>query len=70
MTKTKCNQKICDNIAIYKVYWPGRETLFMCAPCKNKALGIAEAMGFFLKVELLEESNVKELKNILNEMGK
>jgi hypothetical protein len=45
-----CGQETCLEDAAFVVHWPGR-TLKLCARCKDRALRIAEAMGFALTVE-------------------
>jgi hypothetical protein len=47
-----CGSDLCLEDAAYVVHWPGR-TIRMCGPCKNRALRIADAMGFALDVEPL-----------------
>jgi len=47
----KCGQKTCDEAAVVKIYWPGREPMPSCERHKAQALGIAGAMGFHLAVE-------------------
>lgn len=46
-----CGQKDCDEAAVYHLFWPGRPPLASCDGCKQKAEGIAENMGFDLRVE-------------------
>jgi hypothetical protein len=38
----------------FEVFWPG-ETTKKCLACAQKAIGIAQAMGFALDVRLIED---------------
>lgn len=60
-TRMKCVQTDCDKDATHLVHWPmafesvqGQEPV-MCDECTAKAQGIAEAMGFYVPVQLLVE---------------
>ena len=48
----KCGQATCRNEAVWRVFWPGRNTV-MCDRCFLKGQRIAEAMGFELQGEKL-----------------
>jgi hypothetical protein len=44
----KCGTNGCQNDAEFDIFWPGREPLGVCTPCRDRALHIASAMGFYL----------------------
>ena len=45
-----CQTHGCPNEAICAVAWPGSATPAMCAFCRDRAKGLADAMGFALQV--------------------
>jgi len=44
-----CESNDCEAEAKFEVHWPGK-SLKMCEPCRDRANGIAEAMGFNLAI--------------------
>jgi hypothetical protein len=54
----------------WRVMWPGREPLYMCAVHANQALGVAEAMGFFLHTEVALVPGENLCSNILQSPAK
>jgi hypothetical protein len=52
MTEVKCCNEGCDEEVTLKVYWPGQGCKLMCSLHGNKAIGIANVMGFNLHLEL------------------
>jgi hypothetical protein len=51
----ECGQKSCEATATDRMFWPGNPPISVCEPCKQKALGIARAMGFFLHTEPIND---------------
>lgn len=57
----KCNQKNCEERAIFTVYWPGSSPPpSMCGPHTEKALGVAEAMGLTLHIDPIYYEDTKD----------
>lgn len=54
MTHRPCATKDCDADATYEVLWPG-STAILCAPCAERGVGVARAMGFALCPRALVE---------------
>ena len=46
-----CNQTDCDEIAIYRFTWPGKDEAGICALHARKLRGVAAAIG--LHVEMI-----------------
>lgn len=46
-TRPKCVSKDCSSPATFHVFWPDQPSV-MCGPCTQRALNIADAMGFRL----------------------
>lgn len=44
-----CKSEDCTKDAEHTVFWPGKTTR-MCTACKDRALRVAEGMGFALDV--------------------
>ena len=42
---------MCDELSDVRVFWPGREPLYMCLACAAKARRIGEAMGCYIHME-------------------
>ncbi len=51
----ECGQKNCETPATSRMFWPSQPPSPVCDPCKQKALGIAQAMGFYLHIEPLDD---------------
>lgn len=49
----RCSQEKCENIATHRMFWPGREPMYICYTCLSKAQMIATTMGFYLHTEKL-----------------
>jgi len=49
--KIKCNQR-----AIAKYYWPGRELAHICATHERGLINIAYGMGFYLPLQAPDEN--------------
>ena len=49
---TKCEQETCSNTAVVLVHWPTKK-LQLCSRCRDRAEGIAHAMGLALAVDQL-----------------
>lgn len=41
----------CNEVATYRVFWPGREPLPTCKEHTQTALGIANSMGLYIHTE-------------------
>lgn len=53
----KCSQAKCESEACWSYVWPGRpDRMFACDPCRKRAEGVAEAMGFPLGDLMLIDS--------------
>ena len=50
-----CGQELCMKKATHAMYWPGAGRSLLCDEHKRRAEWIAEAMGFELHVEPLNE---------------
>lgn len=50
----KCNQTNCDEPAVYRYTWPGRDEAGACETHTTMALSIAAAMGLHLQMIPLE----------------
>ena len=48
-----CKQAGCQELAVYRFTWPGRDESFICAKHKPKLISIATAMGLHLQVVAL-----------------
>lgn len=46
----------CDNDAAYRFTWPGQDESVVCEQHSKKLIGIANAMGFYIQLKPLEES--------------
>lgn len=51
---SECEQAICKGTASHRVFWPGRPPLLVCDPCKDKALGVGQAIGLFVYTEPMQ----------------
>ncbi len=51
----ECGIKSCEKVAIDRMFWPGNPPMPVCGPCKQRALIIAQVMGFFLHTEPIHE---------------
>ena len=51
----KCKSNNCESEALFRCYWPG-QTIVYCARCKEKMEGVAEAMGFTVAVEFVDQA--------------
>jgi hypothetical protein len=47
----KCGQKACNEEAVQRMYWPGRDPMQVCNKCGLRAGAIANAMGFYLALD-------------------
>lgn len=45
-----CKTQSCEAIASNRVHWPGR-TVRLCLGCTERALRLADVMGFVLTIE-------------------
>ena len=50
---TECGTNSCQETASIRMFWPGKEPMPVCVPCADRAKNIAEAMGFYLHMELI-----------------
>lgn len=50
-----CGQELCVKEATHAMYWPGAGRSLLCDEHKRRAVWVAEAMGFELWIEKLEE---------------
>ncbi len=50
----KCEQIGCDVDATARMYWPGAKPVVVCPMHHNLALALAQAMGFYLHVAMLD----------------
>jgi len=50
-----CVNADCLSDARWLVFWPGQSSP-MCTPCSLRAFGIAQAMGFVLPAQPIEDS--------------
>ena len=49
------SEALCGRPATGKMYWPGRDPLFVCEEHGLQARAIARAMGFHLVIEAVHE---------------
>lgn len=54
---TRCNQDKCENPPVFRFTWPGRDEKAICLAHADRALGIAAAVGFYLQLIPLSESD-------------
>jgi hypothetical protein len=57
----------CGNEALWRYTWPGRDEQFCCEEHKQQILGVAEAMGFHLQMQLAIEPGSKKCENMVKE---
>ena len=56
----ECVSNDCQNEPQYRMFWPGNPPSHVCEPCRERALGIASAMGFHLHTEPLPLKDPEE----------
>ncbi len=57
----KCKNKDCDKEAIFRCYWPGK-TVYYCERCRDIMKGVAEAMGFEVATEFIDQETYEASK--------
>ncbi len=58
-----CRQKDCDNPAVFRYTWPGKDESYCCIICGMKLEGIANAIGHrqqFIRLETSDYSKMME----------
>lgn len=58
----------CENEALWRYTWPGRDEQFCCEEHKQQILGVSEVMGFHLQMQPAGpgkacENKIKERRN-------
>ena len=52
-----CGSENCQEEAVARAFWPGKEPIYFCPACLTRARNVAVAMGFYLHVEVLDNEN-------------
>lgn len=59
----ECTQSNCENSAAFRMFWPGKPPTFVCNPCRERALGIAGAMGFHVHIEPINPPDATDIQD-------